>query len=137
MASGEVYDAIVGHLADQWTTTPVRYENKNFNYPDGPWVDIETTGNYYGQESIGESEQENNRWDEDGVLYVHVLVPQGTGASLARTYAKQLADIFRGVTLLGDSLEFRDAFIGRGEPGAEDGNWYRISVYIDWRRMDA
>jgi hypothetical protein len=34
-------------------------------------------------------------------------------------------------------LEFLDAFIGRGHPGAEDGSWYRVTTFLKWRRIDA
>jgi hypothetical protein len=95
------------------------------------------TGTFYGQESIGASRQEDNRWDEEGVLWLHTLVKINTGGSTVRAYAKQLADLFRGLRLLSDSLEFQDAFIGRGQTGHEDGMYYRVSVYINWRRMEA
>jgi hypothetical protein len=142
MASDSVYDAIRAYMNTSWTATPVRWENERFTPPlEGGWVGVETTGTLYAQQSIGESNQADNRWDEEGVLWLHVFVPIGTGASLARGYAKQLADKFRGLLLLNDSLEFRDSFIGRG--GAhnatqnETGSWYRVTVYIKWRRMDA
>jgi hypothetical protein len=77
-------------LQSNWTTTPLRFENETFN-PDGTaFVAVEMTGTLYGQESIGASEQEDNRWDEEGVLWLHVMVPMGTGGLTVRTYAKQL-----------------------------------------------
>lgn len=137
MASGAVYDAIKAYLKVNWTTTPIRFENETF-VPDGTaFVAEEITGKLYAQESIGAITQAANRWDEEGTLWLHVLVPMGTGGSTARAYAKQLADLFRGLVLLSNSLEFREAFIGRGQPGHEDGAYYRVSVYINWRRMDA
>lgn len=141
MASGAVFDAIRTFLDGtggngSWTTTPIRWENEPYD-PTAAFVDVEMTGTAYGQESIGAVTQAANRWDEEGVLWLHVLVPINTGGSLARTYAKELADLFRGRLLLNDSLEFRDAFIGRGQTGFEDGAFYRVSVYINWRRMDA
>lgn len=141
MASGAVFDAIRTFLDGtggngSWTTTPIRWENEPYD-PTAEFVDVEMTGTAYGQQSIGASTQAANRWDEEGVLWLHVLVPINTGGSLARTHAKALADKFRGLTLLSNSLEFRDAFIGRGQTGFEDGAFYRVSVYINWRRMDA
>jgi hypothetical protein len=138
MASGAVFDAIKTYLNSNWTTTYVRFENEPYD-PDGttPFVDVEMTGRSYGQQSIGASLQEDNRWDEEGQLWLHVMVPAGSGGSTARTYAKQLADLFRGTRLLSDSLEFQDAFIGRGHPGFENGNYFRVSVYLNWRRIDA
>jgi hypothetical protein len=142
MASGAVFDAIRTFLDGtggngSWTTTPIRWENEPYEPIGVEFIDIEMTGTAYGQQSIGASTQASNRWDEEGVLWLHVMVPINTGGSLARTHAKALADRFRGLMLLSNSLEFRDAFIGRGQTGFEDGAYYRVSVYINWRRIDA
>lgn len=142
MASGAVFDAIKTFLDGTggngaWQTTAVRWENEPLDPLPDEFVDVEMTGTMYGQVSIGASSQEDNRWDEEGVLWLHVLVPVNSGGSTCRTYAKSLADLFRGLTLLSGSLEFRDAFIGKGQPGHEDGTKYRLSVYINWRRMEA
>jgi hypothetical protein len=143
MASGAVFSAIRTFLDGTggngaWQTTPVRWENEALYPLPTNFVDVEMTGTSYGQQSIGASRQHDNRWDEEGVLWIHVLVPINTGGFVARTYAKSLADLFRGLTLATNgSLEFKDAFIGRGQPGFEDGGYYRVSVYINWRWMDA
>lgn len=137
MASGEVYTAINQYLTSNWTTTRIRWENEPFELNGSAFVDVEMTGTSYAQQSIGASDQSGNRWDEEGVLWVHVVVPVNTGGATVRTYAKSIADLFRGLLLMNDSLEFRDAFIGRGQPGHEDGNYFRVTVYIEWRRMEA
>jgi hypothetical protein len=136
MASGPVFDAVKSFLETNWTATPLRFENEPFELTGVAFVDVEMTGTAYGQESIGASLQNDNRWDEEGVLWLHVLVPVNTGGSQVRTYAKQIADLFRGLTLISGGLEFRDAFIGRGQPGFEDGAYYRVSVYQKYRWMD-
>lgn len=142
MASGAVFNAIRTFLDGTggngaWTTSPIRWENEPFELAGTEFLDVEMTGTSYGQKSIGAQTQAANRWDEEGVLWLHVMTPVNSGGSTARTHAKSLADLFRGKLLLSDSLEFRDAFIGRGQPGHEDGMYYRISVYINWRRMEA
>lgn len=142
MASGAVFSAIRTYLDGTggngaWQTTPIRWENEPLYPLPDTFVDVEMTGTSYGQQSIGASHQEDNRWDEEGVLWLHVLVKLNTGGATVRTYAKSLADLFRGRTLLNNSLEFRDSFIGKGQPGHEDGVYYRVSVYINWRRMEA
>lgn len=135
----EVFDAIRVTLETNWTVTPIAWPNEDFEKPNPPtpWVDVEFTRNIYAQESIGAAEQSENRWDEDGQLWLHLLVPVGTGSSAAGGAAKALAKIFRGRHLLADSLDFLDASIGMGEPGDENGNYWRISTSIEWRRMDA
>lgn len=139
MASNTVYDAVRAHLEAFWSATPIAWENELFDRPEpaAPWIMVEMVGDLYAQMSIGAGVQSENRWDEEGVLLLHVFVPSGTGASTARAYAKSLADLFRGALLIGDSLEFLDASIGMGQPGDDDGLWWRISVSVDWRRMEA
>lgn len=146
MASAEVYDAIRTYLLSAWTSTPIAFENENVDQngnevppnPAHPWVDVEMTGTLYGQQSIGASVQADNRWDEEGVLFLHVLVESGSGSRTARQHAKALADLFRGKNdLLAGNLEFLDAFLGSGRPGRREGNWFEIPVAIEWRRVEA
>lgn len=137
MASAAVYDAVRAHLEARWSATPISWENEHFPRQSGAWVAVEMTGTLYGQQSIGAGEQADNRWDEEGQLWLHVFVPVGSGGRDARAHAKALADLFRGEQLAGDSIEFGDAAIGAGEPGDEKGNWWRISTTVDWRRTEA
>ncbi|MEI9995096.1 MAG: phage tail terminator-like protein [Rhizomicrobium sp.] len=146
----EVYDAIVAYLKRPETSPlivdpitsdvpPIRYENEPFVKPEPPkpWVAVSLSGIVYGQASIGAHEQADNRWDEAGQLWLPVFVPSGSGSSRARQLAKQLANLFRGLTLLDGSLEFMDAFIGTGAPSEEKGSWYELPVSIEWRRIEA
>ncbi len=139
MATDAVYDAVKAYLTAQWTVTPIRWENELFEKPEPPshWIAVALTGVLYGQQSIGASLQAANRWDETGSLWISVFAPIGVGASYARALAKQLADIFRGTTLLSGSLEFMDAVIGTNGPAPEEGNWFEILCSIEWRRMEA
>lgn len=147
MASGVVWDAIRDHLVANWTATPIAFENDNTlsdgsSVPPDPqsvpaWISVEITGTVYGQQSIGAALQADNRWDEEGILFVDVLVQSGAGSSQARAYAKQVADLFRGLTLLSGSLEFQDAYIGRGQRAEREGNWFFFPCDIEWRRIEA
>jgi hypothetical protein len=151
MASDAVYPAIkaflsnasnVAVLADPTThvVPPFRYENETFTLPNNPlapWVDVEVSSVLYGQQSIGAATQATNRWDETGHLWLSVFVEAGTGGERARQLTKQLADLFRGLTLLNGDLEFMDSYIGEGEPKAEDGNWFKLPLVIEWRRVEA
>lgn len=146
MASGAVSAAIEDYLSANWTTTPILFENKSAA-EDGTtlppdvataFIQLSFTGQSYGQASLGASVQANNRWDESGVLFLDVLVPINSGSRTARTYAKSLCDLFRGLTLLSGSLEFRDATIGEGSKSDKySGNYFTIPVDIHWRRIDA
>lgn len=139
----EVYDAIKAHLIANWSATPIAWPNEPFDRPlDAasnplPFVAVQITGDLYDQESIGESEQAANRWDEEGRIWLHVFAPTNSGHSTVRGAAKALADVFRGRTLLSGKLEFREAFIGEGEPGDDAGIYWRVSASVNWRHWDA
>jgi hypothetical protein len=139
----DVFEAIKTYLGDgvasgAWTACPISYPNDGFQPPaDGsPFVKFEIAGSLYSQQSIGETTQALNRWDETGRVWLHVLVKSGDGGSTARGAAKALAVLFRGKTLLNGTLEFLDASIGEGAAGDEDGNWFRVSVDIRWRLIE-
>ncbi|MGE0290270.1 MAG: phage tail terminator-like protein [Bradyrhizobium sp.] len=135
-----VFEAIRTHLTSAWTETPIGWPNEahSFEKASDPWVLVEYAGTVYGQQSLGAGEQqEENRWDADGILWMHLFVPVGSGSRNAQGGAKRLAELFRGALLLDDALEFLDAEIGLGEPGADDGKWWRVSVAIGWRHTNA
>jgi hypothetical protein len=135
--SDPVWDAIKTYLTANWTATPLAYPNEWYDPAEGTsWVYVELTRAVYGQESIGETRQSDNRWDEEGVLWLHLNVGKSVDVSKIGGAARALADLFRGTTLLSGSLEFLDANIDAGGQ-SEDGNWFRQSCAIDWRHMDA
>lgn len=147
-----VFDAIQGYLgytdisngswvSGEWdpALAVLLYENEGDGPPAGEvssWVQIVLDTHLYGQESIGAGTQAENRWDEDGTLWFHVFTPKGTGSREPRRLGKALANLFRGTVLAG-GLEFGDADMGAGDPGKENGNYYLLSVSIDWRVTDA
>lgn len=139
MADDVIYGAIKDYVSGSFTRAPIAWENESFTRPsDGsPWLIFEITGSLYAQTSIGESPQGVNRYDQEGVMFFHVLVLKGTGSATARQIAKQIADLFRGTQLLDDNLEFVNMTIGEGQPSDESGTHYRISVSIDWRLSDS
>jgi len=135
--SDVVLEAIRSVIEAEWDHTPVAWPNEEFEEPveGNPWVAVEIFGASYAQQSIGMDEQKNNRWDSEGTLFLHVMIGRGRGASQSRGAAQALADLFRGRRLLGDALEFRDAIVGPGGPGDEEGNWYLVTVSVQWRHM--
>ncbi len=138
MASDIVYQAVKNFVTSTWTECPVYWENENYDPAEqSVWMAVEISGTSYAQESIGAENQGDNRYDEDGILWIHVFVPSGTGSLDARRVAKAAADLFRGARLLGDDLEFMDASIGLGDQGDDEGTTFRISVSIDWRHFEA
>lgn len=150
MSKGTTYGAIKAHLqdpdvvavladAETGNPPPFRFSNEPFTKPEppAPWIAVDLTRVLYGQESIGASEQKDNRWDANGDLSIRVLVASGTGADRAWELAEAIADIFRGLTLFGGDLEFGFAFTDEGGPSEEEGNWYELPIIIKWRHVEA
>ncbi|MDR3474434.1 MAG: phage tail terminator-like protein [Devosia sp.] len=139
MSTDAVYSAVQAFLTDNWTATPLVFENGSGEppiAPDGsliPWVEVEVAGNAYSQISIGAGSPADNRWREEGQVWFHVFVKTGAGSLLARQLATALTGLFRGAQLDPD-IEFGDMSVGLGEPGDDDGNYWRLSVSIDWFR---
>lgn len=143
MASQGIYDAIRAHLTANWTATPLVWENEA--YPDmgtvSHWALVEIAGRYFGRESIGTGSAQTDRYDEEGTLWVHMMMPAGVGTRVARGHLSNIAELFRGQTLMSDALEFLDAEVGFGESVAisssNEGSWFRITMNIEWRLIDA
>jgi hypothetical protein len=139
MASPEVYDAIRAKLTADYSATPLRFENEDAQQPQvgsGAWCLCEFASTTYRQESIGAGAQRLNRFDEEGSFFINVMVPLGSGVREAFGYAYILADLFRGLTLMGGALEFEDVMVGYGGPD-DNGNWYGVTVSIGWRLMNS
>ena len=135
MASDEIAAAIQDYLTTSWTSCPLAYENDGYEPPDNtPWAYVEFMGTAWVQDTIGAGPIRDNRFTEEGLVMLHVFVPKGTGSNLIRQYARQLADLFRGAELLAGTLWFKNASIGAGNPGSEDGKWWRMTATIEFER---
>jgi hypothetical protein len=134
MSSLTAFDTIKQYLDAQWTTTPLVYENADFQKPRTPaaFVVVEIFGDFYDQASLGAETRTANLWREEGQLYLHVMTPRNTGSTTARTHAQNLIALFQGQDI--GTLTFRSASIGTGEPGEEWGNYYQMTATIQWQR---
>ena len=143
MASQAIYDAIRAHLEANWTATPLVFENEDYSAlgSHSHFAIVEIAGSYFGRESIGTGDPDQDRFDEEGELWVHLMMRANVGTRVARGHLTNLADIFRGLKLMSDRLEFLDARVGFGESVSQssgnDGGWFRLSMTIDWRLIDA
>jgi hypothetical protein len=59
-------------------------------------------------------------------------VRQGSGSLQARTIARQIVELFRGLTLNGGTSRFVDSSVGNGGPGDEDGLYGRLSASVQF-----
>lgn len=134
MASPEAFDDISTRLTAEWTTTPLVFENEPYELPGvpEPFIYVEVFGDDFDQVEVGE--QGKNMWQEQGVAYLHVMVPNDTGSSVARTYAKQLLNLFREQQI--GSIRTVKMSIGQGQPGRPFANYWAMTTTMWWARYD-
>lgn len=110
---------------------PIAYPNVPFKRPNppGPWLRVDVTSNTLAPIELGA-----RVWQEDGTAYVDVFVPAGSGSSTARTIAKDVANVFRG--LGPEDVVYLGGSIGQGTIAEVDGMWWCLTVTIDWRYQD-
>lgn len=140
MSSPAVYDAFHTKL-QTWTTTPIRFENEMLQdllevSEPAPFVYVEIYGDALVQESAGAPG--HNVWLEQGVTFLHVMVPSFSGTGTARTYANSLLNLFREKPLDagGYNIFMPEMSIGAGNPGVDFPNYWALTASISWRRRD-
>ncbi len=134
MATPEAFDAIKETLDFSWSETDIAYENDGFEPPDTqePFVYVEVVGDVIEQDTFGDPGA--NEWVEEGAVYLHVMVPNGTGSRDARGIAKRLTDLFREVPI--GTMHFERMSIGSGDPGRNFPNFWAMTASIGWYRRD-
>lgn len=137
MSSPEAFTVVETTLRSNWLTTPILFENEDVRLPGSPahYVYVEVFGDFYDQASLGAEPRTANLWRETGQVYLHVMTLNGIGSGLARLYAKQLVELFRGTDISG--VEFLGGSIGAGDPGREDANYFAMTATIQWQRDEA
>lgn len=112
----------------------VEWPNEAFTRPDppAPFLSVEMAGDGMGAIEMGGQ----GAWQERGQLFLHVLVPTGTGTTGVRAIAKALSDLFRNVSTEANALIYERQSIGMGEPEEDDGPWWVMSVSVAWKYTD-
>lgn len=86
--------AIEKRLSDNWTTTPIQFDNVAFSAPaDNTYVSLTIINGDADQIELGETPVHRHI----GVITIQVFVPVENGTNTARSYADSLAAIFRNV----------------------------------------
>jgi hypothetical protein len=122
----DVYDLLRALLTEQWTETPVSYQNEEFATPYGSaWLyaeilPIEGGGTNFNTPGLRVG-------SGLGLIALHVFVPSGTGTREAFDLADQLAALLRFRTL-SIGVETAAASVAGGSSSDDEGNWYRVSV---------
>lgn len=134
MSSPNAFTDIETRLKAAWLTTDLVFENEDYSLPATPaaFVYVEVFGDDYQQASVGEKQK--NMFEEQGMTYLHVMVPNGTGTGLARDYANRLLNLFREQQV-GSVITDR-ASIGSGNPGRPFANYWAMTVTLWWHRYD-
>jgi len=133
MSSPEVWTDAQVLIRDTAATLdiPVAWPNEVFDAlpePPAPFVAVELQGD--GAEPY---EMTGGVWREDGSLYLHVMVPTGSGITEGLRLRKALADGFRGLpprAVVYSSFGF--------DPGSndEEGNWHRLTLRVFYHYQD-
>jgi len=151
--------AIRQRLAANWTTTRITYQNTKPAAPwpptDGaqpmpnflPWVHLEIASSR--SQMHGAGKPGSQVWVTDGLILVHVFVPEGIGDALATQYANTIGEIFRAKVFYdsGDGCYVRTwaPRVDEGGPVKSDsdiewantGVWFRVTMSVPfeyWHR---
>lgn len=134
MSSLIAYDDIHDRLTGAWTETDIVFENEKYDLPGTPtpFIYVEIFGDEYDQETVGAPQQ--NMFREQGVAYMHVMIPNETGTSVARGYCNDLLNLFREQQT--GSIRPDRMSIGQGEPGRSFKNYWAMTATLWWHRYD-
>lgn len=131
----DISAAIRGRLDDNWTTTPILYENLDeaVIQTDGEtpqaFIALETMFFLNDQMDIGDPGRRLFR--TRGMIKIYILTPVSAGDGLGLQYADALAEIYRGqrfdgVVCYGASIR------GAGEQADDAGKYWRITLGIEF-----
>lgn len=136
--------AIEKRISDNWTTTPVAYENKR---PEGewppvdpvtkaamPWVYCELIDVPAG--IVGFGTPSNQTVADGGIIKMHVMVKKGSGLKAARENAVALGELFRQQKFFDtDPTAYVRTYtptVGRSDLVSDDGNWVGMACSVPY-----
>jgi len=142
--------AVRAHLAANWSTTRIVYQNE---VPADPWPPVRAgewldAFAYFemrtlpGQRIRGVGLPGSHLSQTDGFIYVHVFVPAGTGEDMATQYADEIGELFRTKKLYEADGCYLRSWVPRvdegGEAGAEiagvhAGNWFHVTMSVPFQ----
>lgn len=132
-------------LVANWNVTPITFQNEPVPEPwpptvadpvapdfprPAPWVHLEISST--GSEMRGVGKPGSQVWIYDGLISVHVFVPEGSGDGLARQHAVALGEIFRAKVFYREApgcyVRTWAPRVDGGGDADHDGNWYRVTM---------
>jgi hypothetical protein len=95
MSFADERQAVEARLSDNWTTTPIAYENVPFSEPsNGRYVAVHVLTGQGTQEDICPSPRHRYQ----GLIQIRITVPANEGTELAKSYADTISALFRSVS---------------------------------------
>jgi hypothetical protein len=131
MSSLAPYDDALALLQGANLGVPIKLPNTPWTNPSPPalWIDFEIIG-----DSLNPIELNGGAWQEEGRVFCHIVSPVNKGSRDARTLAKTVANVFRG---LGPrNVVYLGASIGLGLSPDPSEAWWTLTVMIDYRYQD-
>jgi hypothetical protein len=101
--------------------------------PPAPWLDVEAAA-----ESAAPIELGGQIWEERGIIFLHILIPVGSGLMAGLVARKALSVAFRTVTDAIPGLYYNHdghGFDPMGPPG-DDGVYRDLTLIIRYRFQD-
>lgn len=134
--------AIQSRMTDNWSQTPIVLQNEQPTAPMPPvdgsgnpiaWVYLEVIGNGAAQRAWGMPGSQP--WLYEGHILAHVLVPIGTGAGVAHSYAVAIGEIYRSAAFYRDEAAGAEVrtfapWTDGGGKDADNGNFWRVTCTI-------
>jgi hypothetical protein len=144
-------------LSGAWATTPIAYQNE---VPADPWPPQTTPGGssfpvmqpwvYFematmpGQTIRGVGVPGDQLSQTNGMIFVHVFVPDGTGEATATQYAETIGELFRSKKPYEADGCYLRTWVPRvdegGDAGAQSevagvntGNWFRVTMSVPFQ----
>lgn len=111
----------------------VREPNGDFTpqpSPPATWIDIEFATNSAGPIQIG-----YDAWEEKGQIFIHLMVPVGTGMRDALVQCKALQVAFRGINMTtAEGLSYSDD--QSTVSGGDDGTYRPLTLIVIYQFQD-
>ena len=125
MSFESIRSAIADRLGDNWTTTPIAWENRDFTPPtSGGWIELTVLGNTGQTLGIGSAVMVR----DSGLIAINIYTPEGSGTATGRGYADTLDALFEherfsGITTYTATLTTRGVVEG----------WHQLNLTIPYR----
>lgn len=121
--------AIRQRLADNWSTTPIKYGNTPSPAVEPPFVFLEIRHTSARQIGIGTGET-NRLYRQSGLILIAIYVKKNDGTGLAAQYADAICDIFRGKTFGG--VVCSTCYPDGGRPADDQGNYWMKTILCEF-----